>query len=207
MSGRIAAVVLAAGAGRRFGGAKLAAPWKGEPLLSHALRPLDGIPGVAVLRPEDVASRNLAVAAGLAPVENPQPNLGLSESLRTGLAALGSDVEWALIVLGDQPLVRREVIDALIGAIAEEHDLIRPAYAEQPGAPGHPVLAHRRAWALAAGLRGDQGLGSVVSPERVVTVPAPGSNPDVDTAADLDALPPGSPNHALRGLDDALPPR
>jgi CTP:molybdopterin cytidylyltransferase MocA len=186
MAGTVAAVVLAAGAGQRFGGDKLAVLWQGEPLLAHVLHAVPGHSGVVVHRPGDGFALRMAIESGMTPRANPRPELGLSESLRVGLGALDpAATEWALIVLGDQPLLRPDVITALIAATDPTEDLIRPVYADAPEAPGHPVLVHRRLWPLAESLRGDHGLGAVVAPERIRLVPVPGSNPDVDTPADL----------------------
>jgi CTP:molybdopterin cytidylyltransferase MocA len=201
----VAAVVLAAGAGQRFGGDKLAAVWRDEPLLSHVMRAVRDRPGVVVHRPGDRFVEEAALRAGMTARANPHPEHGLSESLRVGLAALDTAaVEWALIVLGDQPLLRPDAIASLIAAIDGAHDLIRPVYAEEPGRPGHPVLVHRRLWPLAESLRGDQGLGSVAPKERMVLVPVPGSNPDVDTPDDLLQL---SALHSPLPVPDARPPR
>ena len=70
------------------------------------------------------------------------------------------------------------------------------------GAP-NPVLVRRAAWALAAGLSGDRGLGPLLAarPELVLEVAVDGANPDVDTPADLAALQPRRPS------DDPIDPR
>ena len=87
--------------------------------------------------------------------------------------------------------VLRETIRAVIEAA---HDspapFVRAAYAAD-GAP-NPVLVRRAAWAMAAGIAGDRGLGPLLAarPELVLAVPVPGANPDVDTPADLAALQP-----------------
>lgn len=188
MTHAVEVVVLAAGAGSRFGGDKLTALWEGRPLLGHALASLKGRDGVVVCRPGDGSATSLARAHGFRVADNSRPELGLSESLRTGLAALGPEVGWALIVLADQPLLRREVIDALIAAADGSHDLVRPVYADAAEAPGHPVLVRRRAWERAGALRGDQGFAAVVPKDRTLLVPVPGTNPDVDTPDDLSRL-------------------
>ena len=134
MAGTVAAVVLAAGAGRRFGGDKLAAVWQGEPLLGRVIGAVASHPGVVVHRPGDSFVEQTARASGMIPRENPHPEFGLSESLRAGLAALNpAATEWALIVLADQPLLRPDVIAALIAATDPADDLIRPVYAGDAG--------------------------------------------------------------------------
>lgn len=194
----VAPLVLAAGLCRRFGGEKLSALYRGKPLLEHvlttvaearALHLVEG--GVMVHRPDDRPAIALAAAAGFQPVANPRPASGLSRSLQLGLAALESSrTEWALVVLGDQPRLRSEVIGMLLAAARPSVDLIRPAYAEAPEEPGHPVLVHRRLWERARSLTGDQGFRVLAtwSGVRAGEVPVPGTNPDIDTPDDLAAL-------------------
>ena len=125
---------------------------------------------------------------------NPRPADGLASSLRCGLDAAvevpGTDA--VLVVLGDQPAVSADVIRAILVATADpatgSAPFLRARYAHDP-AP-NPVLVRRSAWALAAGLDGDRGLGALLAsrPDLVVSVEAPGDNPDIDTPADLAAL-------------------
>ena len=199
MPAGIAPIVLAAGLCRRFGGAKLATSFRGRPLLSHCLGVLTeareaGLidPGVLVHRPGDLLSRSLAEAAGLRPIPNPRPATGMAHSLQLGLAALetSSPPDWAMIVLGDQPLLRLEVIEALASAARPLMDLVRPVYQDTPSGPGHPVLVHHRLWSQAARLTGDQGFRTLATwtTLRAGTIEVPGRNPDVDTPADLASL-------------------
>ena len=197
--GRVSVVVLAAGRGLRFGADKLSAPFRGLPLLHHPLSVLDAAReagilqgGVLVHGADDGGAAALAAACGLRAVPNRHPERGISHSLQLGLDALLEDgteqSEWALVVLGDQPLIRREVIGALVDA-AGDADLVRPAYREAPDTPGHPVLLHRRVWSLASGLKGDRGFGALPPDQlRTVEVAVTGTNPDIDTAADLARL-------------------
>jgi molybdenum cofactor cytidylyltransferase len=204
---RAHALVLAAGQGRRFGGDKLLALYRGRPLLSYVLELVaagceSGVLGgghVVVGRGDD-AARRLAENASLETIINDAPHLGLSHSLRLGLADLeqrpSSDVGAALVFLGDQPLVRLAVMEALIAAgRARTGRIVRPRYQMRPDVPGHPVLLDRSIWPLASQLRGDRGfatlLDSVAFP--IVTLDVPGDNPDVDTRADLHALEESSP--------------
>jgi CTP:molybdopterin cytidylyltransferase MocA len=95
-----------------------------------------------------------------------------------------------MIVLGDQPLLRLEVIEALTTAARPPMDLVRPVYQGSPPAPGHPVLVHHRLWSQAARLTGDQGFRTLATwtTLRAGMIEVPGRNPDVDTPADLASL-------------------
>jgi len=192
---RVGAVILAAGAGSRFGGGKLLADLGGRPIVRHVV---DGAvaagldPIVVVVPPDDaLASVDLAPARA---VENPTPQEGLSSSVRLGLRALDADatnpVDAALILLGDQPRVRPAVIATLIDAAdhSPRTPFVVARYAGD-GAP-NPVLARRSIWRLADELVGDRGFGPVLAThgELVRTVQVDGSNPDIDTADDLRRL-------------------
>ncbi len=193
----VVAVVLAAGASTRFGSPKLLALLDGRPVLQHALDAVAaaGIDDVVVVLGEAAAAVEAAIAwRAERRIVNPRPADGLASSLRCGLDAAvevpGTDA--ALVVLGDQPAVRSGVIRAILNAAADpataSAPLLRVRYADDP-AP-NPVLVRRSAWALAAGLDGDRGLGALLAsrPDLVVAVEAPGDNPDIDIPADLAAL-------------------
>ncbi len=189
MDGRVAGVVLAAGAGTRFGGGKLLAPLHGRPVLQHVLDRLAdaGLDPVIVVLGEDLARIEAAVEwRAEVRVPNPDPGRGLSSSLRTGVDALPEDVEAALIALGDQPLLDGSVVRAILDAGVDPD---RPISAPRYGGDGarNPVLLHRSAFDLAASATGDRGLGPILAAHRelVRDVPVAGANPDVDTRADL----------------------
>jgi len=196
-------VVLAAGGALRFGGPKLLAPLHGRPLVAHALDAAcraraAGLVGPArvVVAAGDEAVPALARAAAIEVVVNDAPGRGLSGSLRLGLAGLGDEVGAAIILLGDQPLVRDDVLGRLIAAWrAGRGTLVRPRYAEAPDEPGHPVLASRSLWPLADRLEGEAGFGALFRPgsPEVALIDAAGRNPDVDTPADLHMLEGSSP--------------
>lgn len=197
----IYALVLAAGRGRRFGGDKLLAPFRGATIIGHVAATLaqamgGGLltGGVAVVPVRARALLWPLDTAGLEVVENPEAGTGLASSLRLGLAALAHPdrrpaAAAALVVLADQPLLRLRVIEALVSAWRRAPGTHRPRYADQPAEPGHPVLLDRAAWGLTEALRGDQGLGALLAGHAGVgLVEVPGANPDVDTAEDLRLL-------------------
>lgn len=195
-------MVLAAGAGSRFGGGKVWAPLEGRPLLAHVLGAVRaaGLGRVLLVLGRDAEAvraalhdRDPGVLQGILVVVNAAPERGLASSLRAGLAvAVAAPAPAAvLVLLGDQPRVRPDVVRALLagGWAAPAGTLaVVPAYADD-GAP-NPVLLLPAAWPLAAELAGDRGIGPLLASRagRVVRVPVPGDNPDVDTPADLAAL-------------------
>jgi len=198
----VEAVVLAAGAGSRFGGEKLLAPLHGRPVLAHVLATVRDAREAGLLRDGCVTVRSadhpaaaLARQHRVTPVVVPAPARGLSESLRAGLGELARHViptvpQAAVILLGDQPRVPLAAIAGLVAAWRGGALAARARYAAEPGVPGHPLLLDRRLWPLAAEAQGDSGLGAVLRARGVTIVPVdvPGGNPDVDTAADLTRL-------------------
>lgn len=188
-----AAVVLAAGAGSRFGGGKLRADLHGRPILSRVVdvARAAGLDPIIVVVPPTGGLDDLDLGP-VRRVVNPDPAEGLSSSVRLGLRALELDdaVDAAAILPGDQPLVRADVIGALVAALdaSPATPFVVPRYADD-GAP-NPIVARRTIWRLADELAGDHGFGPVLAthPELVRFISVTGSNPDVDTRADLDRL-------------------
>src|SRR5215217_1311616 len=118
---RIVGLVLAAGDATRFGSPKQLASLDGRPLLQHPLDALAaaGIDDVVVVLGSQAAAIEGAIAWRRERRRiNERPGDGLASSLRLGLDAAAEDaaVEAALVVLGDQPGVRPEVILAVVEA-------------------------------------------------------------------------------------------
>jgi molybdenum cofactor cytidylyltransferase len=155
----IAAVVLAAGRGERMG-----APCK-------ALIEIDGRPMILAAVEAALASRaaetivvtghgSSRVRAALADlpvriIENPDYRLGLSTSLRAGLAAAPATADGVVVLLADMPLIRSHHIDRLIGAFAAGGaDICLPVF---QGRRGNPVLWGRGLFTALCALDGDTG--------------------------------------------------
>ena len=191
---RFAAIVLAAGAGSRFGGGKLLASLEGRPILQHVLERLEAadLDEVIVVVGADADAVEGAIDASAARlVVNPAPDEGLSSSLKVGIGALSDDADAALIALGDQPLLPPRAVRALLEAIAQPgRPIVVPVYGDGMGR--NPVLLRREAFALIDQTSGDRGLGPLIDahPELVHEIPirVEGGNPDVDTRDDHIAL-------------------
>ena len=123
-------------------------------------------------------------------IHNPWYVEGMSTSLRIGLAATPKDVDGAIILLGDQPLVTAEIINAMIAESAREPDAIIAASYE--GRRGNPVLFPRQYFAELDTTTGDEGGRSVLTryPERVrlVEIDDALAGFDVDTPEEYQAL-------------------
>jgi nicotine blue oxidoreductase len=172
---RIAAVVLAAGAATRFGSPKQ------RELLPRVLERLAASPVDEIVVVEGAYDLRVdSTRAGLRVVHCPDWELGGGASLRCGLAALADDVEAAVVILADGPLLAPEAVARVVESWrAEGGDVVAASYA---GVRGHPLLAARAVWADVP----DEGL-RVVEP-RLVPCDDLGAPGDVDTREDLDAL-------------------
>ncbi len=191
-SDRVTAIVLAAGAGSRFGGHKLLATVEGRPILQHVLDRLAeaSLEDVIVVTGDDADDVEAAITwRSERLVRNPDPGRGLSTSLQVGITALAEDAGAALIVLGDQPRLSVDAVRALLASPpTTDRPIVVPVYPDDGGR--NPVLLRRSAFDLAASASGDRGLGPLLAAntDLVREVPVAGDNPDVDTRADLVAM-------------------
>lgn len=193
----IAAIILAAGRGERFGGEapKILAELAGKPLLRHvaeAAAASQARPLIAVLGPAVKSTE--AALAGLDAIclANETPAAGLSHSLALGLAAVPEHCAGAIILLADMPRVTAAMIDRLLAAFYAAPAPVRAVIPTHEGRRGNPVLLGRALFAEAMRLTGDQGA-RVLFP-----APMPGIiecpiedaaiETDIDTQADLAAL-------------------
>lgn len=148
----VAGLVLAAGAGRRFGGPKALARIHGVRLVDRMVAiardggcdPVVVVEGAASLAPVDGA--RVVHADGWAE--------GMGASLRTGLAALPEDAAACVVLLVDTPWLTGAAIRHVLAG--------GPAWgarvAVYDGRRGHPVVLARRVWDDVARLAvGDEG--------------------------------------------------
>ena len=140
----ISAVVLAAGASRRFGSPKQAVLL--EPVVARLreCRAVDEV--LAVLGAHEVETSARVVHC-------PDWDRGPGASLRCGLAALSEEVEAAVVVLGDGPNLDPRAVDRVITAWrAGDGKRVAATYG---GVRLHPLLLARTVWDAVpdAGLR------------------------------------------------------
>jgi len=188
---RLEAIVLAAGAGTRFGGGKLLAAYRGRPLLDHALdtalaAPVERV--TVMIRPGDAEVAALVAARPenrLRALHAPDAAEGLGASLRAGIAALDPAIDGAFVFLGDMPGVPRDLAGDLAAALSGGVEIAAPVHG---GRRGHPVLFARACFPALAALTGDRGAQGLMAARAVALVEtdAPGVLFDVDRREDLD---------------------
>lgn len=191
--GEIAVIVLAAGTSSRLGRPKQLLPVSSLPLLTLTLdvaRHWPYGPRIVVLGAcaeeiqSSVDTHNFEVAI------NPEFATGQSTSLRVGITALPATADGAIVLLGDQPLVPRRLLEALATQFEPASDVaIRPRYAD---GPGNPVLLSRAIFPELMSLTGDVGARDILRKHRdrvhEVGWPHTPAPRDVDTEDDYAAL-------------------
>ena len=183
-------VVLAAGSGSRFGGARhkleqsLGGPSVLATTVGHVIA--SGLPLVVVTTQaladgmrDLVAARDIVL---LPEVGTPGFDLGMGASIAAGVAARPNSRGW-LVLPGDMPLVQA----ATLRDVAREllhHPVV---YAQYRGRRGHPVGFASELYSELMQLSGDEGARRLLGryPSHGVEVDDPGVLLDVDTPADL----------------------
>jgi molybdenum cofactor cytidylyltransferase len=183
----VGGIVLAAGASSRMPGSqKLLLDIDGTPMVRHVFEAASegGCHQIVVVYAEEDVRRAVDGRAELA--FNPKAKTGMASSLQVGLKAMRPEIEAAVVLLGDQPLVGSRTVAALLRAWRREGS--RPAVAVTQGDDGWapPVVLARDLWGELFKLKGDAGARQVLHgrPELLDVVPAPGRPDDIDTPDD-----------------------
>jgi len=188
------ALVLAAGAARRFGSPKGLADYRGRPLIrqvvesvSSALASRTPASGVTVvLGPEPERLREALHGTSANIVINELWSDGLSSSIRLGIQSLPTETSAVLIVLADQVLVDSDDYQRLLDvAHMNPERAVAAAYDHTVGVPAvFPAHYFERLVVL----QGDRGAGSLLkSDDRVVAIDMPSAAFDIDTPEQLAA--------------------
>jgi CTP:molybdopterin cytidylyltransferase MocA len=213
----VVGVLLAAGAGSRFGGdglPKVLCPFRGRPLLTWPLAALrdGGVDRVVVVLGARADEVEAGVEFGEAQVVRcAEWSEGLSASLREGVQAANDrsgspgvpitntqrpgptadgGADAVVIALADQPLLDARAVARLIAAREPSRfDALRATYA---GVPGHPTLLESSTFEAIENLRGDAGARTLLDdPARrvgLIACDGLGRPDDVDTPEALARL-------------------
>jgi molybdenum cofactor cytidylyltransferase len=184
----ICGLILAAGAGTRFGEeAKQLAQLEGRPLLDHAIAAQCAVPELERITvvlgafAEQILARVEFRRAE--PVICERWHDGQAASLRRGIEYLsaGAHVTKVIVTLGDQPRMTPELIARFLG----EPPGARAVY---DGRPGHPVVLGPVQMRAIGSLHGDRGARGLLHGGKTVECGQLSSALDVDTPEDLEAI-------------------
>jgi len=195
--GALEAIVLAGGAGARFGGGKLTHPWRGGALIDGALAAAFAAPARTVTVVTGADPRVEAAAAAFAASVGEAARLrivhceghaeGMGATLRAGVASLPPDAAGAYVFLGDMPAIPAAAPPALAEALAAGAPAAAPRF---KGQRGHPVLFGAALFPQLSALAGDQGAREVLralgGALALVETDDPGVLVDIDRPSDLD---------------------
>jgi molybdenum cofactor cytidylyltransferase len=184
----ICGLILAAGAGTRFGRKpKQLAELEGRPLLDHAIAAqcavveLERIVVVLGAYAEQILASVDFMRAE--PVVCERWEDGQSASLRRGIEHLSADahVNKVIVTLGDQPRMTPELIVRFV----DEPPATRAIY---DGRPGHPVVLGPVQMRQIGNLHGDPGARGLLHGGKTIECGQLSSARDVDTPDDLEAI-------------------
>lgn len=159
MKDRYAIVILAAGAGTRFGGNKLSALVRNRPLYEHTLERVQAFgsfPAFIVTGSEEIAAA--AEKMGITPVWNHEPERGISRSLILGLkSALDRrpELNGVLFSVCDQPGLKTSTLQCIFNTGMRHPGSI--VCAGNGRRTGNPVLWDRKYFQELLNLTGDEG--------------------------------------------------
>src|SRR5665213_161601 len=186
------AIVLAAGASRRFGSPKQLVRVDGQSLLQRAIAHASGLLGSAVTvvlgaHAAEIAETLPPGNAGILINRNWQE--GIASSIRTAVQRLPGACDGVMLMLADQPLVGSETLSRLITAWRRQP---RQIVASRSGSvTGVPAIFPRWCFGDLAALRGDQGARIVLRryADNVVRLAHPEAAVDIDYPEDLLDIP------------------
>lgn len=184
---RIGCVIMASGLSKRFGTNKLMEDFHGKPMVQRALDATEGLftKRVVVTRHESVAAlcreQKVDVTVHALP--------GRNDTVRLGLEAL-ADMDACMFLPGDQPLLRRETVAALLESWKEAPDrIIRPAFEDREGSPVlFPAWSFPELKNLPEGKGGGAVLKKYPGRVRLVMISDPFELADADTPEMLEIL-------------------
>ncbi len=190
------AVVLAAGASRRYGSLKQLLRYRGETLVERSVRlaRLAGASAVVVVlgyRADRIARalghRAAPFRSKITIVRNARWSDGMGRSLACGIKALPPTARAALVCLSDQPKLQAADLARLVAAWRNRPQAV--AAARYGGGLGAPAVFPRSWFRRLSGLSGDSGAQAMLAAARdVAEAPMPRAAFDLDRPQDISEL-------------------
>jgi len=164
MRNYISGLILGAGSSQRFGQPKQLLNFRSTTLLGWVLdqaqqaTALDEL--VVVLGRASTEIRQRVDFGRVKVAENPAFAEGCASSYRAGIAALNPGAAAMMIILGDQPGIRPEIIDRVADEWREQGSQI--AICSYRGRLGHPMIFAKTLFAQLVELHGDKAAWKLV---------------------------------------------
>lgn len=184
---KIGIILLAAGAGKRFGGNKLMAEVSGKPMYLHGMEKMSSVKKAAF---KAVVTGNPVIAEegrkrGFITVENLQPELGISRSVCLGVEALETMApDGLMFMVCDQPWLQMSTLETLIDAYDGGILVLKCR-----GQAGNPVIFSKDYFSELKSLSGDRGGRQIIErySDRVkfLEIDEPEELRDIDFQKDL----------------------
>jgi len=194
-----ALVILAAGGSARMGSPKQLLPYRGRPLLRHAVETALATqcrPVIVVLGCRAEEFGEALSGLDVQTVTNARWEEGMGTSIQVGVqAAQGSGADSLILSLADQPLVTADLLDRLIQTHHQTgQPIVSSSYA---GTVGVPVFFAKQFFAPLMALKPEQGCKGLIlsNDECAVHLPCPEAELDVDTPEEFAAI--ATEQHAL----------
>jgi molybdenum cofactor cytidylyltransferase len=189
-------VVLAAGASTRFGSAKQLVRVNGRPLLHTVVSRAVELAGQSVTVVLGANSGELAPLLRHTPASvtvNREWSEGIASSIRAGVSQVPSSADGVMLLLADQAAVSTEDLRRLASAWRRNPASI--AAAQYAGGVGVPAVFPRWCFRELNELRGDRGAQLLLQrhTDRLVRLPMPAAELDIDRPEDLLALEAATP--------------
>ena len=163
---KIGCVLLAAGAGKRFGGGKLLHTIDGEPMIARALRLFSEVPfaaRVCVTRAEETEIQRLALENGFSVSINPDPERGVGTSVAIAtesILAREPGLDGILYAVADQPYLTQDSVNRLVEAFsAHPGDIASLCFEKRRG---NPAIFPAEFYPELCALKADIGGGAVI---------------------------------------------
>jgi molybdenum cofactor cytidylyltransferase len=192
----LSAIVPAAGMSTRLGRNKLLLPFKGQPLIAHAVDTLmaSKVDEIIVVLGHEADQVGAAIGnKSVRFVENPDYRLGLSTSVHAGFAAVPVQTTDIMIYLADQPLLEPGEVNFLIRTMVEagksNKSIVVPLFR---GQRGNPVIVKATYKASLLAITGETGCRRLIkqNPDQVLMVEMETDHVvrDIDTIEAYDRL-------------------
>ena len=208
-AGKIVGLIVAAGYSRRMGRFKPLLPLGEKTVIENAVESLrqGGIKDIRVVtgyRAEQISSALANVDVRI--INNPKYAAGMFSSILAGIESMESDIDGFLMLPGDNPLIRRRTVKAVLREYRRTGATV--VYPVFGGERGHPPFISSKSFAAIRRSNGDGGLRMILdgfaAAEAEVAVADQGILMDLDTAEDYQKMTVYYERHPIPTGDECL---